>query len=85
MLNNLVDSHVKLSLRNNQSELSKIKDINTKVIMKDFESQNNSKNSKNDKLSKIDKLSEKSSNFTLYSNESKDDKSKEFFTDSPFY
>ena len=86
MLNNLVDSHVKLSLRNNHSELSNIKDINTKVIIEDFESQNNSKNSKNsknDKLSKIDKLMEKSSNFTLHSNESKDDKSKEFFTDSP--
>ena len=82
MLNNLFESHVKLSLRNNLNlnnisnvnEIEKIKENNTKVVAEDANSENNSKNSR---------LSEKSSNYSLISKESEDEHLKEFFTNSP--
>ena len=82
MLNNLVESRVKLSLRNNlnlnnlnnKNEIEKIKENNTKVVVEDANSDNNSKNSR---------LSEKSRNYSLISKESEDENTKEFFTNSP--
>ena len=88
MLNNFVESRVKLSLRNNLNlnslnnlnEIEKIKKSKTKVIIEDVKIDNMSKNSR---ISKNSRLSKKSSNYSLISKESEDDKSKEFFTNAP--
>ena len=73
MLNNLVINTRKMMLNNN-IEISKIKKSNTKIIVDEVDSQNSSRKNK---------FNDKDSKFSLISKVSEDDKTKEFFTESP--
>ena len=74
MLNNLVINTRKKMLNINNIEISKIKKSKTKIVVDEVDSQNSSRKNK---------INDKDSKFSLISNVSEDDKTKELFTESP--
>ena len=83
MINNLVPSSMKMILKNNDIEIAKIKKSNTNIIIEEIDSQNSSRKNKIDAKDNNNGINDKDSKISLMSKSSEDEKSKEFFTDSP--
>ena len=83
MRNNFVPSNLKLMLKNNNIEIAKIKKSNTNIAIEPIDSPNSSSRKNKMNIKENNSINEKDSKYSLISKTSEDDKSKEFFTDSP--